>query len=91
MKRKAELKKVEFQVTAATGSKVSVAGTFNNWDPAKNPMNDNSESGHYKSVIAIPPGKHEYKFVVNGEWFLDPNCSRRVPNCHGSLNNEICV
>jgi len=88
---KAALKKVEFQLAAAHGSKVSVAGTFNNWDPEKNHMKENSVSGHYKTVIAMPPGKHEYKFVVDGEWSMDPNCSESVPNCQGSLNSVICV
>ena len=89
--KKAALKKIAFQLTAAPGSKVSVAGTFNNWDPGKNPMKNNPENGHYKTVIAVPLGKHEYKFVVNGDWQVDPKCSEWVPNCHGSLNSVITV
>jgi len=91
MKKKAALKEIVFQVTAAPGSKVSVVGTFNDWDPEKNPMKDNPDGGPYKTVIAIPPGKYEYKFVINGAWCVDPNCSERVPNCHGSLNSVICI
>jgi 1,4-alpha-glucan branching enzyme len=91
MKKNAALKKIEFCVTAAPGSKVSVAGTFNNWDPAKNPMKDNPDSGHFKTVIAIPPGKYEYKFIINGSWCVDPNCADRIPNGYGSMNSVICV
>ena len=91
MKKKAALQQIEFQLKAPPGSKVSVAGTFNNWDAGKNPMRDNPDSGHYKTRIALSPGKHEYKFVVNGEWFVDPNCAERVPNGHGSFNSAICV
>lgn len=91
MRNKAALKKIEFKVTATPGSKVSVAGTFNRWDSGKNPMKDNPSSGHYTTVIAVPPGKHEYKFVINGEWCVDPNCAERVPNGHGSLNSVLCV
>ena len=89
--KKAALKKTEFRLAAAPGSKVFVAGTFNNWDPEKNPMKDNPESGHYKTVIAVAPRKHEYKFIVDGEWRVDPNCSDWVTNGHGSLNSVICV
>ena len=89
--KKARLKKIEFALTAAPGSKVSVAGTFNNWDPEKNPMKDNPSSGHYKAVIAVPPGKHEYKFLVDGVWSVDPNCQEWVPNGCGSLNSVISV
>ncbi|MFZ4395041.1 MAG: type IV toxin-antitoxin system AbiEi family antitoxin [Kiritimatiellia bacterium] len=85
------LKKVVFQLTSAPGGKVSVAGSFNNWDPEKNPMKETAGSGLYKATIAVPPGKHEYKFVVDGEWQMDPNCTEWVPNCHGTLNSVLCV
>lgn len=84
-------KKVTFQLTTAPGSKVCVAGTFNSWDPGKNPLKENPRSGHYKTVIAIPLGRHEYKFVVDGEWLVDPNCPESVPNGRGSFNSVICV
>ena len=84
-------KKIEFQLKAAPGNRVSVVGAFNNWDPAKNPMKDNPDGGHFKTVVALPPGKHEYKFVVGGAWLEDPNCSEGVPNCYGSSNSVISV
>lgn len=84
-------KKTRFELKAAPGSAVSVAGTFNDWDPTKNPMKDNPGSGHYKAVIALPPGKNEYKFVVNGEWCVDPNCPEWAPNNCGTLNSVLHV
>ena len=85
------LKNIEFKLATAHGSKVSVAGTFNDWDPEKNHMNEKHGSGLYKTVIVLPPGKHEYKFVVNGEWRTDPNCLDQVTNCHDSLNSVIHI
>ena len=73
--KKAACKKVEFQLAATPGSKVSVAGTFNNWDPEKNPMKDNPENGLYKTVIAIPPGRHEY----GSSWMANGRTTRPVP------------
>lgn len=84
-------KKVSFQVEVEPGSEVFVAGSFNNWDPTANPLKDNPGSGHCKATLALPPGRHEYKFVVNGEWRLDPNCSELVPNDQGSLNSVLHV
>ena len=84
-------KKVEFQVTAEPGSEVFVAGSFNNWDPKKHRMKDNPGSGHCKTTLVLPPGRHEYKFVVNGEWRVDPNCAELVPNEQGSLNSVVMV
>ena len=89
--KKTSLKKIEFQFEATPGSKVSVVGTFNNWDSGKNPMKDNPDSGHYKTVVAVPPGRHEYKFVVDGDWRVDPNCSENISNSYGSLNSVINV
>jgi 1,4-alpha-glucan branching enzyme len=82
---------VGFEVAAAPGSKVCVAGTFNNWNPTANPLKDNPDSGHFKTTIKLSPGRHEYKFIVNGEWRVDPKCSIRVPNGHGGLNSAIDV
>ena len=68
-----------------------IAGAFNNWDPAKHPMKDNPDSGKFAATISVPEGRHEYKFVVNGEWHVDPNCSESVPNDCGSLNSVLTV
>jgi hypothetical protein len=54
-------------------------------------MKDNPDSGHYKTVIALAPGTYEYKFVVNGEWRVDPKCPDCVPNECGSRNSVMAV
>ena len=84
-------KRVSFQVTAEPGSEVFVAGSFNDWNPTQYRMSDNPGSGHCKTTLVLPPGRHEYKFVVNGEWRVDPNCPEWVPNDQGSLNSVITV
>jgi hypothetical protein len=53
--------KVSFQIVAAPGSAVFVAGTFNNWDPVQYRLRDHSNSGSYQSEMTLPPGRHEYK------------------------------
>ena len=84
-------KKVSFQLTTDPGSEVFVAGTFNNWDPKQHRMNDNPGSGHCAITLVLPPGRHEYKFVVNGEWRADLNCAESTPNDQGSTNSVISV
>ncbi len=84
-------RKISFQVTAEPGSEVFVAGSFNNWDPTQYRMPDNPGSGHCKTTLVLPAGRHEYKFVVNGEWRADPDCAESVPNDQGSLNSVIAV
>lgn len=84
-------KRVTFQVTAEPGSDVFVTGSFNHWNPTQYRMSDNPGSGHCKTTLVLPPGRHEYKFVVNGEWRTDLNCAETTPNDQGSLNSVISV
>ncbi len=84
-------KRVSFQVTAEPGSEVFVAGSFNNWNPTQYRMRDNPGSGHCKKTLVLPAGRHEYKFVVNGQWRVDPNCPDSVPNESGSMNSVLTV
>ena len=82
---------IRFDLSVNPGSRVFVAGTFNNWNPNANPLKDNPGSGHCKATLLIPTGVHEYKFVVNGEWRTDPNCAETVTNNCGSLNSVLRV
>ncbi|MEI7435556.1 MAG: glycogen-binding domain-containing protein [bacterium] len=84
-------KKVSFKITTKPGSNVFVAGSFNNWDPEQLQLRDNPDSGEYKVTLPLPQGRHEYKFIVNGEWRLDPSCPDWLPNDMGSRNNVISV
>ncbi len=78
-------------MSAEPGSKVFVAGTFNNWNPTANPLKDNPDSGHFKTVLPLSAGIHEYKFVVNGVWTVDPKCAKWTSNGHGSLNSVLRI
>jgi len=82
---------VTFEVRADPGSRVFVVGTFNNWNPRANPLVDNPDSGHYKTVLRLPRGIYEYKFIINGVWSADPNCPTWIPNAYGSLNSLLKV
>lgn len=89
--KKSTGKKVRFELLAEPGAKVFVAGTFNGWDSSQSPMKENPNSGRYVAEVKVPPGRHEYKFVINDNWQVDPNCSEWVPNGCGSLNSVISV
>lgn len=84
-------KRVNFFVSAASASRVFIAGTFNNWDPTANPLHENSTRGYFKTVLQLKPGKHEYKFIINGEWVKDPMCLDQTPDPFGSENSVIQV
>ena len=84
-------RRIRFELRAEPGSKVYVAGTFNNWDPTANRLKDNPDSGHFKTELHVPSGTHEYKFVVNGVWTADPKCPAWSLNGMGSLNSVLHI
>ena len=45
---------------------VALLGDFNQWRPDAHPMKRNSD-GLWQKAIFVDPGKHEYKFRVDGE------------------------
>jgi hypothetical protein len=50
---------------------VYLAGDFNHWDPTGQPMVKDRDGWIVR--IDLTPGKYDYKFVVDGDWILDPD------------------
>jgi 1,4-alpha-glucan branching enzyme len=80
---------VEFRVDAAGAQSVHVAGTFNGWDASKTPMVRKENGWHAK--VELPRGRHEYRFVVDGQWMADPNAGESAPNPYGGLNSVVSI
>jgi len=81
---------VEFVLEMPNALKVILMGDFNQWDPKTKPMRMDQKSV-WRETVMISPGRYEYRFWVDGEWYNDPRNSRRCPNCFGSENNVIEV
>ena len=81
---------VKFEFNAHPKSEVFVAGTFNDWNDRKMKLKE-EDAGVYQTSLLVPPGRHEYKFIVDGRWCPDPNCGERVSNALGSQNSVINV
>ena len=43
-------------------------------------------NGAWKATVAVSPGQHEYRFIVDGQWVDDPKCDTRKPNPFGGEN-----
>jgi 1,4-alpha-glucan branching enzyme len=80
---------VHFKVEANGAKTVSVAGTFNNWDPKGVPLNKIGDA--WDTTISLPRGRYEYKFVVDGKWLPDPSARESVANPFGSRNSVLSV
>ena len=82
---KPKTKKVRFNFFAPEAERAFLAGNFNNWDVDKLPMKK-AKKGTWEVSFALPPGRHEYRFWVDGVWQDDPNSKERVENPFGSQN-----
>ncbi len=83
-------KDVEFLLAAPQAHAVSVAGTFNHWDPKRTPMKKRL-GDRWRITISLAPGRYEYRFVVDGCWVSDPKAKQSVTNTFGSTNSVIVV
>lgn len=79
-----------FELTHPTAQSVSVAGSFNDWQPAATPMIALGK-GHWRKVLTLPPGRYEYRFVVDGQWVDDVAAKETVSNPFGGLNALLSV
>ncbi len=84
-------KRVTFALNADPDQSVFVAGSFNNWDSQKRPLKDKDGSGHYAATVLLVPGSYEYKFVIDGDWCMDPSAVDWIANELGSLNSVVRV
>lgn len=76
----------EFQNSEA--SEVFIAGSFNEWHPGIAPMLAVGD-GRWVKDLSLPPGRYEYRFVVDGLWVDDPKATETAPNPHGGVNAVV--
>ena len=79
-----------FTYYAPAGETVTVAGSFNRWDPYMYELREISP-GRYSLSLPLPPGTYQYVFFYRGERRLDPNNSSRVYTREGKAANEATV
>jgi 1,4-alpha-glucan branching enzyme len=81
--------KVTFLYKAPAAQSVLLAGDFTGWQQAPVSLKKD-KAGTWKKSISLPPGRYEYRLLVDGEWRDDPQCSTRHPNQFGG-ENCVCV
>ena len=68
---------------------VVLTGTFNNWDQSQYVFG--REGGEWVCRIDLEPGKHAYKFIVDGNWILDPGNAVTEEDAAGNVNSILVV
>jgi 1,4-alpha-glucan branching enzyme len=87
--QKTAKQKVTFSYSAPSAQTVLLAGDFTGWNEAPVPLKQD-KNGLWKKTISLPPGRYEYRLLVDGQWCDDPQCITRQPNQFGG-ENCVCV
>ena len=89
--------RVIVETHAPDAQEVFLAGSFNGWDARQQPMRP-TKGGVWTAALQLPPGTHEYKFVVDGRWCCNPHGDEPseatvscVRNVFGTLNRVLVV
>ena len=91
---------IMFRYHAPSARQVTLAGNFNNWggtqgggryDPSIDPMDDPDGDGTWTIVVPLPPGRYQYKYVIDGgvRWEQDPNNPDKA--VEGGIENSMIV
>lgn len=72
----------------ADASIVVLSGSFNNWSQSQFVFA--REGGEWVCRIDLQPGKYTYKFIVDGNWILDPSNPNTEDDDYG-VNNSVVV
>jgi 1,4-alpha-glucan branching enzyme len=86
----ANVGRVSFELVKPGARQVYVAGSFNDWKPETAPLIPKG-NGRWVGDLTIKPGRHEYLFVVDGQWLADPNAKESVQNPYGGRNSILGV
>lgn len=71
---------------------VQLVGDFDDWGRRELLLTPTGVAGVFEATVRLPPGKHEYMFVVDGDrWVPDPNARLSRSDGFGQTNSVIRV
>jgi hypothetical protein len=68
---------------------VAVAGSFNNWNQSQ--VLCGKEGDEWICRIDLAPGKYTYKFIIDGDWIVDPANPDTEDDERGLTNSVLVV
>src|SRR5574340_542426 len=79
---------VTFSLSAPRAASVTIAGSFNQWDPVRDALLGPDRSGNWTITLRLAPGRYEYLFLINDrEWTPDP----RAPSADDGMGGRNSV
>jgi hypothetical protein len=70
-------------------SVVALAGSFNQWHESQ--LLFGREGGEWVCRVDLDPGWYTYKFIVDGNWILDPANPETEEDAAGNVNSLVRV
>jgi len=84
--KKPRTKRHAFHLEAPEAKRVVVTGSFCDWQTDLYELKKN-KTGLWATTLSLAPGRHEYRFLVDGIWHNDPACTEHAPNEFGT---DVC-
>jgi len=81
----ADKRTVRFELEVAKARSVYLVGTFNNWSATSTALVCVGGTTWSRDLL-LPPGRYEYRFVVDGKWVEPPHAKAYTPNPSGGRN-----
>lgn len=89
-KTRATIPSIEFTLMAPEAKEVFLVGDFNGWQVEGFKMRK-SKDGLCQKKVQLKPGRYEYLFLVDGNWWTDPQHDARCCNPFGLENSVIHI
>jgi cellulose biosynthesis protein BcsQ len=83
-------RRVEFVASFPGAARVAVTGDFTDWSVEGRELSRRPD-GRWRLDLPVGAGVHEYKYIVDGAWKVDPDNPERVQNDFGQLNSVVVV
>jgi hypothetical protein len=81
---------LHFSFKGPPGETVTVAGSFNGWDPFMYELREYPR-GMYTLSLSLPPGTYQYLFFHRGDRYQDPYNPRRAYTREGEIASEVII
>ena len=80
-----------FELRAPGAERAFIAGDFNDWDTTSLRMRKMpKQDGLFVRILDLPEGRHEFKYIVDGEWRCCPHAPQSTSTL-GTVNSCIEV
>ncbi len=76
-------RKQTFSFNAPAALSVQLVADFTRWQEEPISLRKHPD-GIWRATVELEPGTYHYRFLVDGEWRDDPECTLRVPNPFGT-------